>query len=135
MTAKETGRYHLLIKECGLTEEEKQALVYSYSDGRGTSSKDLTPAEAKKLLAFLQNLHSTKCKPMRGKIIHYLCLLGYVNSDDTADWDRINAFIVDIGRNNPRRVILNFLYHSELPAVVTQVEAMYRNETKRVTKK
>lgn len=135
MTTKDTARYHLLLKECGLGEDDKEALLYSFSDGRATSSTELEPAEAKALLKFLQDRHSEMCKKMRGKIIHYLCLLGYVNSNDTPDWDRINAFIVDLGSNNPRRVILNFLYHSELPAVVTQVEAMYRNETKRVTKK
>jgi hypothetical protein len=135
MRPDENRRYHLLTKECGLGEDDKEALLHSFSDGRATSSKDLTPTEAKALLDYLQSEHSKLCKKMRGKIIHYLCLLGYVTSDDSADWDRINAFIVDIGSNNPRRVILNFLYYSELPAVVSQVEAMYRNETKRVTKK
>jgi len=134
MNATDNRRYHLLIKECGLGEDDKEVLLHSFSDGQATSSTNLTPAQAKALLGYLQARHSEMCKKMRGKIIHYLCLLGYVNGDDTADWDRINAFIVDIGRNNPRRVILNFLYLSELPAVVTQVEAMYRNETKRVTK-
>lgn len=135
MNAADNRRYHLLLKECDLSEDDKESLLYSFSDGQATSSKELKPDQVKALLKFLQDRHSEMCKKMRGKIIHYLCLLGYVNSDDTADWDRINTFIVDIGRNNPRRVILNFLYLSELPAVVTQVEAMYRNETKRVTKK
>lgn len=72
-----------------------------------------------------------KVKRMRGKIIHYLCLIGYVTEAGKADFDMINDFIVGIGANNPRKVILNFLYEKELPAVVTQVEAMYRVEMKR----
>ncbi len=135
MNATENRRFHLLLKECGLGDDEKEQLVYAFSDERTTSSTELRPVEVKALLRYLQDTHSKRCKSMRGKIIHYLCLLGYVDRNDKADWDRIDYFIQHIGSNNPRQVILNYLYFSELPAVVSQVEAMYKNETKRVTKK
>lgn len=136
MSNEQNRRYHLLLKECGIaTEDAKQALVNSFTDGRATSSTELRPAETQAVLKYLQQEHSNRCKPMRGKVIHYLCLLGYVvKGTKNADFDRINAFIVDIGANNPRRVILNYLYYSELPKVVSQVEAMYRNEIKRLAK-
>jgi hypothetical protein len=70
-------------------------------------------------------------KRMRGKVIHYLCLMGMVKEDGTADYDRINAFVKHLGSNNPRGVILNFLYERELPAVVTQIEKMYAAELRR----
>ena len=132
MTAEENRRFHLLLKECGLDEEVKKELVYQFSDGRATSSKELSPVETTALLKYLQDTHSAKCKPMRGKIIHYLCLLGYTVRKDEADWDRINAFIKGMGSNNARKVQLNFLYYSELPAVVSQVEAMYKKELKKL---
>jgi hypothetical protein len=69
-----------------------------------------------------------KRKRMRGVIIHHLCLLGYVLPNGKPDYDRINRFIQNIGANNPRKVILNFLYLNELPAVVTQVKEMYKKE-------
>jgi len=125
---------YLLLKECGL-EEMKGTLVSSFTDERSASSKDLTEHEASCLVKYLQDEHNQKCKPMRGKIIHYLCLLGYVDGNEEADWARIDNFIANIGSNNPRRVRLNFLYRSELPKVVTQVEAMYKAETKKITKK
>ena len=134
MTADENRRLHLLLKECGMDDAVKKSLVYQFSDERCTSSKELTAVEATALLRYLQDEHSKRCKPMRGKIIHYLCLLGYVDSNDRPDWDRINAFIVGIGTNNPRKVILNYLYYSELPKLVSQVEAMYKHELKRLNK-
>lgn len=126
--------YHLLLRECGIDEEDKKALVQAFSEGRASSSSELTPAEAQGLLKYLKDTHSKKCKPMRGKIIHYLTLLGYVTGNDAPDWDRINAFIRNIGSNNPRKMILNYLYYSELPKVVSQVEAMYKHESKRAQK-
>jgi hypothetical protein len=136
MNSAENRRYHLLLKECGITnEDDKKTLVAAWSDGRTTSSTELTPVETTAMLRHLQNEHSKLCKPMRGKVIHYLCLLGYViPGTKEADFDKINRFIVDMGSNNPRRVILNYLYYSELPAVVSQVEVMYKNETNRLNK-
>ena len=134
MKPEENRRFHLLLKECGYDEEAKKSLVWAFSDEATSSSADLNPVEVDGLLRYLQDEHSKKCKPMRGKIIHYLCLLGYTVGNDQADWDRINAFIKGIGANNPRKVQLNFLYYSELPKVVSQVEAMYKHEVKRLAK-
>ena len=134
MNPEQNRRYHLLMKECGFDEDEKHELVWQFSDERTTSSTELTPVETTAILKYLQEAHSKRCKPMRGKVIHYLTMLGYTLGNDTPDWDKINAFIEGIGSNNPRRVRLNFLYYSELPKVVTQVEAMYRTESRKVTK-
>lgn len=68
-------------------------------------------------------------KKMRGKIIHLLCLLGYVDENGDADYDRINQFVINIGSNNPKKKILNYLYKEELQAVLNQVEKMYIKET------
>lgn len=133
MTPEQNRRFHLLLKECDFT-EQKETLVLAFTEGRASSSKELNAVEAEALLRYLQDEHSKKCKPMRGKIIHYLCLLGYVDAADRADWGRIDGFVQGIGSNNPRRVRLNFLYYSELPKVVSQVEAMYKHELKRLAK-
>ncbi|MFD2787961.1 hypothetical protein [Hymenobacter rubripertinctus] len=122
---------HLLLKECDLV-EMKTTLVGSFTSHRATSSKDMTEYEAQCLVDYLKAEHNGRCKKMRGKIIHYLTLLGYVLNDQTPDWRRINEFVKAIGSNNPRKVQLNFLYHSELPKVVSQVEAMYKHEIKRL---
>lgn len=66
---------------------------------------------------------------MIGKIVHLLCLMGYTNEEGKADTIRINNYIKGIGSNNPRQVILPFLYEKELEPIVTQIEARYRKET------
>jgi hypothetical protein len=134
MNTKQNTRYRRLLNELGITEDAKRAMLASFTAGRSTSSKDLTDVETEAMLRYLQDEHSLRCKPMRGKIIHYLCLLGYVVGNNQPDWNRINDFIKAIGSNNPRQVQLNFLYYSELPKVVSQVEAMYKHELKRLAK-
>lgn len=69
-------------------------------------------------------------KRMIGKVVHLLCLMGYTDDEGNADKDRINEYIKGIGSNNPRQVILPFLYEEELEPIVTQIEARYRKEVK-----
>ncbi|WP_420581965.1 hypothetical protein [Reichenbachiella sp.] len=72
-------------------------------------------------------------RKMRGKIIHYLCQIGYTTKANKPDYTRINSFVQNIGSRNPRKVILNFLYANELNEVLNQVEQMYRKELKQLT--
>lgn len=77
------------------------------------SRREVTPAE----------------KRMRGKIIHIMCTAGgYTLPDGKADYDRINNYIKNIGSRNPRKVILNFLYHKELEQVLTQIEQIFTKQ-------
>jgi hypothetical protein len=137
ITKEQNRQLHMLLNELNLA-EQKAALVYSYSNNRTGSSKELMFGEARELIRHLQEKNKKNqpdLKPMRGKIIHYLCLLGYTLANGKADFDRINEFIKGIGSNNPRKVILNYLRYDELYKVVNQVEQMYRNETNRAAKK
>lgn len=118
----------------------KHTAVFNASKGRTESSKELYEFEVDYIIAELQKINPTQQtvgeaypdrKKMRGKITHYLCLLGYTDNKDKPDWQRIDKFIVNIGSRNPRKVILNYLYPEELKAVLTQVEAMYKKELNR----
>lgn len=117
----------------------RHTAAYNVSGGRTESTKELYESEVDYIIAQLQKLNPKQQsvndaypqrKKMRGKIIHYLCLLGYTNNHNQPDWQRIDRFIVNIGSRNPRKVILNYLYPKELTAVLTQVEAMYKKELK-----
>ena len=68
---------------------------------------------------------------MRRKILHILGLMGYLKPSGGFDYERINAFIERIGTNNPDKAKFNFLTNSELTAIVTQVEQMYKKTLKR----
>lgn len=67
-------------------------------------------------------------KQMRGKIIALLVQLGYTDEKGNADFQAINNYIQEIGSRNPRRQILNYLYHHELVEVLTQVQERYNKQ-------
>jgi hypothetical protein len=140
ITPAQNKKLHALLGQLGLM-EHKAELVREYSSQNSNSSKDLLWNEAQSLIKHLERRANSQPKAapagpdprrkMRGKIIHYLCLMGYTTAGDQPDVDRINKFIINIGSRNPRKVILNFLYEKELQQVLIQVEAMYLNEVKR----
>lgn len=118
---------HGLFAVAGL-EQRKEEILLRMCDK--TSVSALTDDQARAFVAWLQEEAKRRRQPMRNTIIYYLCLLGYtIKGTDNPDFDRINKFIEEIGSNNPRKVILNFLTYHELVDVVSQVKAMYRTET------
>jgi len=121
---------HALLHQLGLM-DQKADLVDQASKGRTRSSKDMTWAEADYLIRILRAQKKERTSKQIGKIIHLLCLMGYVREDATPDYNRINKFVQNIGSRNPQRKTLHYLNIQELNAVVTQVEAMYKNEVKR----
>ncbi len=130
ITTSQNKRLHQLLSMLEL-KEMKVTLVSQFTNGRTASSTEMTNVEAQALISSLEAEVKQKCGPMRGKIIHYLCLLGYVNGDAKPDYLRINNYIAAIGSNNPRKVQLLYLYPKELWAVCNQVEQRYKTELKR----
>lgn len=128
-TPAQIKQLHMLLNASGEM-ARKAFLVKEHTNCRTTSSKEMTLAECARLIDYLRVLANQRRKAMRGKIIYYLCLLGMTDERNDPDYKRINDFIANIGSNNPRKVILNYLYYNELVKVVSQVEAMYKKETK-----
>ncbi len=135
-TAEQNRKMWSLANELGYTTEDMSALAYSYSNERTASTKELTLSECNKLLEYMAG-EATKQKKgrdkMRKKIIHLLCTLAQtpmVDAVGNADYERINAYVQNIGSNNPKKKILNYLYYDELLPVLNQVEAMYKKQTK-----
>lgn len=150
-TSNQSAAIWALIKKLGIDEETRKDLVCQVTQGRSESSKDLSEQEAKSLIDHLNRLVKGSQEPkreltplqeseakMRGKVIHYLLLMGYgipsVHGKTVPNWERINPFIRSIGSNNPKRKTLNQLSYDELCKVVTQVESMYAHEMKRSIK-
>lgn len=118
---------HRLLRAAGLMDEKADILK---SLCNKASTKDLTETEADELVQELKLQANARRQPMRSTVIHYLCLLGYTKpGTKTPDFERINRFVEGIGSNNPRGVILNYLYYDELVKVVSQVKVMYSKET------
>lgn len=137
-TAEQNRKLWQAAGELGLDSEQVGDLAWQYSDERTRSTKALTIRECNALIEYLATRLQDSKKAMRGKIIHLLCTLPsspMVDSKGAADYERINAFIQNIGANNPKKKILNYLYYPELVPVVSQVEAMYNREMKSLTQK
>lgn len=120
---------HGLLNELGMT-EYKGDLISRFTGGRTVSSKDLLYAEAKELIEHLRTEKNSRTKAMRGKITHFLCLMGYVDGDGEPDWNRINNFVKSLGKNNPAKRTLINLKIEECRNVLNQVQAMYQNTIK-----
>lgn len=135
-TAEQNRKLWSLANELCYTPEDMAALAYSYSDQRTQSTKELTLAECNRLLEYMAGEAAKQQKgreKMRNKIIHLLCTLAQtpmVDEQGKADYERINAYIQEIGSNNPKKKILNYLYYNELLPVLNQVEAMHTKQLK-----
>jgi len=116
-----------LISQGSLDKAEE---IHSFSKGRKRSLGELTNTEKQELIKFLRKRVKDKLHPMRAKIVHRLCLLGYTKGT-SPDYDKINAHIKEIGSNNPRKVPLMGLSYLELVSITTQVEARYRRSIKK----
>lgn len=126
------ARFFALIKALGITEGEKWQLIdaYSASVRNNNSIKDVTDLQLQNLIRSLKKRQEEQMKPMRGRIIHQLCTLGMTNTEGKADFEKINEYIKNIGKNNPRQVSLNYLYYNELKKVAKQIEAWAKSVSK-----
>lgn len=121
---------HALLGELQMT-TYKADLVSRVTQGRTISSKELSVEEADQLINDLKAEKEVRVKPMRGKVIHYLCLCGMVDVEGNPDFGRINNFIKGIGSNNPKGKSLLQLSIDETRKVLNQVQAMYTNTLKK----
>lgn len=124
-------RFYFLLNSLGIIEQKKE-LVLSASQGRTDSTTKLTEPEAASLIESLNQEYLSSLKKVRGKILHLMCLMGYTDSNNSPDYNRINAFVRNrTGHRNPLKKNLIKLDKKELIAVCNQVEAMYHNQLKR----
>jgi hypothetical protein len=133
MRHKLNAQFHALLTKLGAG-DEKMNLVRQASGGATASVSELSDLELRKLIGQLQAREEREMKPMRGKVLHYMCMLGYVNGYGNADYDHINEFIKGIGSNNPNKRELFNLNKAELRAVLSQVEMRYKNGLRKSVK-
>lgn len=124
-------RLHALLNELELM-EQKSDLVLSATAGRSASSRELSYDEAQMLIGSLQDEKNKRIDPMRKKIIHLLCLIGYVDDTGKPNMKRINYFVQNrTGKNNPGKKQLSGLNAKETLAVLNVVTMFYHNQLKR----
>lgn len=127
MDPRKNKHLHALLSQLNLL-EMKADMVRRFTGGRTISSKDMTPAEVEAMIRVLEGEREDRCKKMRAKVIHYLCLYGMTLENGDPDFPRINHFIENIGSRNPGKKKLLFLGPRELHAVLNQVEMIYKKQ-------
>ncbi|HMN89787.1 MAG TPA: hypothetical protein PKD70_11190 [Saprospiraceae bacterium] len=131
ITVAQIKRLHALLNELNLI-NNKQEMILAASGGRTSSSKGLTEQEAQFLIESLQAEKDNTVGRMRKKIIHLLCLLGYVMDDGQPNMRRIQHFVQHrTGQNNPKKNLLHKLTVKEAIKVLNQVTVFYNKELKR----
>ncbi|MBL7779959.1 MAG: DUF1018 domain-containing protein [Saprospiraceae bacterium] len=115
-------RFHTLIKQAGVTEEERRAIL----DGAGvTSSNDLTEAQLQTVCDSLQSQVDNKynaslaVRRLRSRVIDYLVKNGYYVAGGS--WDKANTFLEN-KRIAGKRLYL--LTESELKKLVAKLAIM-----------
>jgi len=127
MNANQNKVLHSLLAQHGWM-DQKVNLVRSVTNGRTASSKEMNIEEAAELINYLKSELKTRWYPMRNKVVHLLCLYGMTKEDGKPDYYRIDGFIKNIGKNNPKKKKLNYLSVQEVLKVLNQVEVMVNKE-------
>lgn len=124
-TVQQNARLHKLIGMLRITAEQKETLVLSYSDGRSSSSADLTVHECDELLRFLQQqydainpYHDSRSQAMRRRFFSLVREKGWM-IDNKINYERVNAWLTKYGYLHKP---LNKYTYSELPKLLSQFE-------------
>jgi len=118
---------HGLLNQLNLM-KVKGDLVYGITQGRTTSSAEMSENEIRTLINSLKEDKESRVKKMRGKIIHYLCLYGMTTPEGDPDYDRIERFVKNIGSRNPNKRNLFTMNPKEMRDVLNQIERMMKKE-------
>ena len=124
-------RIHLLLRQINL-QEQKPALVFSFSGGRCTSSKALTFQEAQNLITHLEqqlpvmktlsSLHHTSANQMRRKLISICHNMNWRTKDGKVDMQRLDEWCGN--KSYLKKPLMKYSYN-ELPMLVSQLQQVY----------
>lgn len=138
---------HTLLSKYKIDKEAKAAMVYGFSGGRCTSTKDLTDAEAVLLLRHLQahDPNRAAVEKMKGKIFYYCHEMGWTAPSQpppeggggaptrmVVDMKRLDAWCLKYSYLHKK---LDYYRYNELPKLVSQFEALYKHFLLSIQKK
>ena len=133
ITKAQISKIHVLLSQFGLM-AEKVDFIYKASNGRVTSTKELTMSEASHLLKHLSNFDP--CERMSNKVFALAYEAGIIWGNTPADkkmnFVKINAFLVQYGTVKKE---INKMTKEELVKVVSQFTQIIKHkEDSRVSK-
>jgi hypothetical protein len=109
-------------------------VIIAATNGDCRKFEELNHLGGNQVIKHLKEVQQAMIKPMRSKIIHYLCVAGFVKSDGTMDYGRQDVFIKSIGSKNPKQKALAWLGYKETLDVLNQVEMMLKKELNKTDK-
>jgi hypothetical protein len=122
---------HALLSELHLR-DEKESIIREFTGGRTTSSRSMTKAEARALIAHLKSVDPKDkgAEKMRNKVLSMCHEMGWrIPGTDRIDMDHVNNWCVS--RSYLKKKLDDYT-HKELPLLVTQVEQFYQSFLKRI---
>lgn len=129
-TKKQNAMIGYLISRLKLSDETKEELIHTYTDGRTTSIRDLLFDEAKSIISALTSGEVSIQSPankMRRKILSMAHEMDWELSTGQVDMKRINKWCVEYGYLHKE---LDQYTESELPQLINAFENMYLKHLK-----
>jgi len=123
-TKEQSIRLHTIIGKLGITPEIKEELVYNITQGRASSTKDLTHLECDTLIKTLQPNVPIEGDKQRKKILSIVHELGWETPTGKIDWNTLNPYLLKYGYLHKS---FNDYTPKELPTLVTQFENLLRS--------
>lgn len=123
-------RLHAIYRACGIDDEEKRAILLDLTDGRTSSTKDLTNEEAQYLCGYLNGHYSERLEEQKKDLRkrRSACLIRMQQLGmDTTDWNKVNSFCED------KRICGKPFYKlqtGDLNVLISKLEAIIRKSKK-----
>lgn len=117
-----------------LGDDSYRNMIAAATDGRTTSTKELTECEAESLIKGLAATlppayHSQESNTMRKKILSYCHKLHWTTPAGKVDMERLNAWMLK--SSYLHKPLMDYRYE-ELPALVSQFEKVYKSYLRNV---
>lgn len=130
ITAEQLKCLNTLVSKRGIDKETKATMVQGFSSGRSDSSKGLYFDEATEMIKHLQALqpNAAAAAKMRGKVLYYAHEMNW-RVAGKLDMPRVDAWCNKFGYLHKD---LDKYEYSELPKLVSQIEAVYKHYLKNI---
>lgn len=124
--AQQNRMLHMLIGQLNIDRETKQELVYQYTNGRETSTAEMSVMECQGMINHLSSLTKgtvNKNDKMRKKILSICREMQWTIKGDI-DWKHLNEYLLKFGYKHK---LLNDYSSQELPMLVTQFDNLLKS--------
>lgn len=122
-TNEQNARLHGLLGLLHIEPEQKEWLVEQFTEGRATSTKDMSTTECQALIDHLAKVtvdtNADRANVMRRKAFAIAHELGWETQDGKVDRARFDAWMI---KYSYLHKAINQYTHNELPKLLTQLE-------------